>query len=30
LARPVPELGHGAQPIGDHVCRPQGGLIPLN
>ena len=30
LARPLPELGHGAQSIGDHVCRPEGGLIPLH
>ena len=29
LACQVPELGHGAQPTGDHVLRPQGRLIPL-
>ena len=29
LACPVSELGPGAQPIGDHVCRPEGWLIPF-
>ena len=29
LACPVPELGHGAQPAGDHVRRPGCWLTPL-
>ena len=30
LARKVPELGPGAQSVGDHVRRPEGRLIPLH
>ena len=29
LACPVSELGPGTQPVGDHVRRPEGRLIPL-
>ena len=29
LACPVSELGHGPQPVGDHVRRPKGWLVPL-
>ena len=29
LACPVSELGLGTQPVGDHVRRPEGRLIPL-